>query len=359
LGVRPVVGRFFSRDEDSPPTGQHVAVVSERFWRTELGGDVSAIGRRITISGTAYTVVGVAPRGFTGVERRATDVWIPMSLTNPTSDWPTTYQAQWMRVVVRLKRGVDSRTANAEITTLLRGAYTGNDASMRQLVASVRPIWYARNGQPTPIVNVSRWLMGVAAIVLLITCANVVNLMLARTRRRSREVAVRLALGAGGARVVRFVLVEVLVLAFCGVALATVVAVAGGRVMRATLLDGVAWDEGVIDVRVLLFSLVVSVIVAMLVGLAPGLDASRVSITPALKAGEQGRGGARTRLRLSLAVLQAALCVVLLVGAGLFLQSLANSRNVDLGFQADRVVRVLPRFTAIGDLPQADADAAR
>jgi len=370
LGVRPIVGRFFDRAEDSPPDGAHVAVVSERFWRTEYAGDPSAIGQRITLGGEVFTIIGVAPSGFTGPERVSADAWLPMTLIHPRTDWPTTYHAQWMRVVARLKPGVTPARANAEATTILRGAYGPEvqtcegcarvpvDSSFYHLVASVRPLWYGGGGELSPVANVSRWLMGVAVIVLLITCANVANLMLARTRRRTREVAVRLALGAGGARVVRFVLIETLVVALCGAVASLLVAGAGGRLMRATLLSRVSWDEGTIDGRVLLFTIAAALVTAVAIGAFPAFDAAKVSVTRALTSGDRASGRARARVRIGLSTLQAALCVVLLIGAGLFVQSLAQSRRVNLGFQADRVVRVTPRRAPIAEHLSEDQQKA-
>lgn len=359
LGVRPLIGRFFNAEEDQPPGGAYVAVVSARFWRTEMGGSSSALGKRIQLGPAQFTVIGVAPAGFTGPDRVPVDVWVPMSLTQPVKDWPTSYRAQWMRVVARLKPDIAPATANAEVTTLLRGAYTGQSAGMTKLVASVRPIWYGPNGQITAVANVSRWLMGVAAIVLLITCANVANLLLARARRRRREVAVRVALGAGSGRVARFVLTETIVLAFVGTLVALVVALAGGRLMRATLLSNVAWEGTGIDGRVFAFTLAVTLFAVVIVGIVPVLDAARVSVSRALKASDRGGTAARTKLRTSLSVVQAALCVVLLIGAGLFVESLSRSRRVNLGFQPDRVVRVLPRYSGFGDLPKEQVAAAR
>src|SRR5215510_11605821 len=195
LGVRPLLGRFFDKTEDGPQGGKHVVVIGERLWRSELGGDQSVLGRRITLGDNSYTVIGVAPAGFTGPERVRSDAWIPLTLDAPRADLPTTYQAQWLRVVARLKPGVSAKRASSEATTILRGAYNGPDPEMRRLVASVRPLWYGPNGEPTGVANVSRWLMGVAGAVFLITCANVANLLVARMRRRRAEIAVRLALG--------------------------------------------------------------------------------------------------------------------------------------------------------------------
>jgi predicted permease len=359
FGVRPVIGRFFLREEDQPPDGQRVAIISERLWSSEFARDEHVLGRRVVLGGESFTVIGVAPSGFAGVDRLATDVWVPMSLTHPTENWATSYCCQWLRVVIRLKDGVAPETANAEATTILRAAYTGQNAGMKNLIASVRPLWFGPRGEISQTANVSRWLLGVAVIVLVITCANVANLMLARTRRRRREVAVRLALGAGGGRVVRFVLAEMLVLAMCGTMVSMAIALVGGRLMRVTLLSNLAWEGSSVDARVFAFALGVALVCVAVVGAVPALDATRVAVAGVLKTSERGGTGARARLRATLSALQAALCVVLLIGAGLFVESLVRSRRVDLGFQADRVVRAELRYVGLGKLSKADAEAER
>src|SRR5262249_23480646 len=145
------IGRFFGRDEDSPPRGANVAVISEELWQSEFGGETSILGKRITLSDVAYTVVGVLPRGFTDPELARADVWTPMSLINPTADWPTTYRAEWMRIVARLAPGVAPDRAGAEATAVLRAAYTGTDTAYKHLVAAVPPLWYTRLGAPSAV----------------------------------------------------------------------------------------------------------------------------------------------------------------------------------------------------------------
>ena len=360
LGVRPVIGRFYGRDEDSPPRGANVAVISEELWQSEFGGDASVLGKRITVDDTAYTVIGVAPRGFTDPELVRADVWLPMTLIAPRKDWPTTYQAEWLRIVTRLAPGTSAERAGSEATRILRAAYTDTDTGYKHLVAFVRPLWYNRVGAPSAVANVSRWLMGVAIVVLLVTCANVANLLIARARRRRREIAVRLALGAGRARLVRLLVVETLLVVLGGACAALGVALAGGGVMRATLLSNVAWNNGGVDTRVFAFTFAIAIATGLLIGLIPAIDATRASLTSALKGGVGEGGGKRSRGRVALTVLQASLCVVLLIGAGLFVESLAKSRAVDLGFQPSRVLRtsVAPTVPGVAGLSRGDARAA-
>jgi len=344
LGTKPAVGRFYDATEDHPPRGENVVVLGYDFWQSEFGGDDGVLGRRITLGDTPYTIVGVAPRGFTGPERVRADVWFPMSLTAPTPNWAVTYNAEWLRVVVRLKPDVDPERAGSEATRLLRAAYTGDKPYMRQLAASVRPLWFDRAGQPSQVVNISRWLMGVAVVVLLITCANVANLFIARTRRRRREIAVRLALGVGRSGLIRLLLIETLVVAVGGALAGLGVAAFGGKLMRATLLSSVAWSGSTIDGRVFAFTFVIAIGVGMIVGIAPALEATRLDLVRSLKTGDRDGGGRRKVLRAALSAAQAALSVILLVGAALFVASLWRVKNINLGFEPARVIRARPRF---------------
>jgi predicted permease len=346
VGVRAELGRFFDANEDHPPRGEEVVVLSHGFWQSEFGADRGIVGKTIELGGAKYTVIGVAPRGFIGVERKRIDLWRPMSLYAPRDDWPTTFRAQWLQVVARLKPGVSPAVAGAEATSLLRAAYTGDQTFMKQLDASFRPLWYSATGRPTQIANVARWLMGVAIVVLLITCANVANLLVARSRRRRREIAVRLALGVGRGGLVRLLLSETMLVSLAGAVAALAIAALGGKIMRATLLSNIAWSGNPVGTRVFVFTLVVALGVGLLVGLGPALGAARLSLTNSLKTGSGDGGGRRDLLRTSLSVVQAAFSVVLLIGAALFVQSLSRVRGVDLGFSPDRVLRVEPRIVS-------------
>jgi predicted permease len=345
LGVHAAFGRFFDNTEDHAPRAEPVVVLSYEFWQSEFGGDRAIMGRDVVIGTKPHKVIGVAPRGFTGVERNRVDVWRPMSSYAPRSDWPTTYKAQWLNVVARLKPGVSPQVAGSEATSLLRAAYAGDKLYMKQLDASFLPLWYGRSGHPTAIANVAKWLMGVAIVVLLITCANVANLLLARARRRKREIAVRLALGVGRGGLLRLLLTETTLVALGGAAAALCIAALGGRVMRATLLSSIAWSGNPIDGRVFVFTLLVALGLGLFVGIGPALGAARLSLTNSLKTGDRDGGGRTQSLRTALSVVQAAFSVVLLVGAALFVQSLLRVRGVDLGFSPDRVLRAEPRPT--------------
>ena len=357
-GVRPAFGRFFSAEEDRPPRGRNVVVLSESTWRNTFGGDSAIIGKPIAINGANYTVVGVAPAGFTGVELERIDLWLPMSIhPPPTPDWPTTYFADWMQIVVRLKPGMSAERAGDEATIARHRAYTGNNAADSAALLSLRSILFTAQGQESSAVNVSRWLAGVAMIVLLVACANVANLLLARAVRRRREIGVRVALGAGQSRLARLLLAESLLLSIAGGFAALGVAFVGGRLVRAMLLPDVAWSTTPLDPRVLVFTSVVILVVGVLIGLAPALQANARALADALKTGARA-GAPRSRLRSALTVVQAALCVLLLVGAGLFVRSLSRVHALDLGLQPDRILDVgvsLPRREGLDSAQRAES----
>ena len=342
LGVRPMLGRFFGPDEDKPPRGADVVVLEEGYWERAFGADRGVIGRLMSIGGVEYTIIGVAPRGFTGAEFERRDAWVPISVTRwgPGPDWPTTWDAQWLQVVGRLKPGVDRADAGADATAAHALAYNGppNDG-MRTATFSVAPLHYNRNGKESTEAAVARWLLAVAAIVLLIACANVANLFLARAMRRRREIAVRLALGISRRRLVRLLLLESAVLGVAGGAAGVAAAAIGGRYVRTVLLPNVEWTSSPVDARVLVITAVTALVTGIFTGLLPALHATRSDVAGALRAGVRG-GSQRTRLRDILTVVQASLSVVLLVGAGLFVRSLLEVRGLHLGVQPDRVLIV-------------------
>jgi predicted permease len=363
LGVRAQLGRFFDAVEDSPDAPEHVVVVSDALWERAFGRDLSVLGRKITLGDEPYTIVGVAPHGFTGPQLAPVDVWIPMSLQSrtATSNWKGSWNAQWLRIVARLKPGVTAQQASIDATAAYDAAYAGNDASYKNAKLWLAPLFFDNNGRETTEVAISRWLLGVAAVVLLIACSNVANLLLARALRRRREIAVRIALGAGRGRLIRLLLTESMILAGIGACAGLVVAWLASGVIRTVLIPGVEWPSAPVDIRVLVVSAGVSVVVGLVTGLAPALRASRPDLTASLKAGAREGGGQSSRLRAALTVSQAALSLVLLTGAGLFVRSLAHVRAIDLGFQPDRVLVVQVRYPTVARLgdPAAAGEVAR
>ena len=360
LGVQPALGRFFGAAEDTPPTGQPVAVLSHGIWTRLFGGAASVVGRRIVLDSRAHTVVGVAPRGFTGADLGRVDVWIPVSSAgHPRPDWTTTWSAKWLHAIGRLKPGVTPEAAADDATAAYRAAYAGRAAFERGHTLALRPLRYDRKGNEPMEATVSTWVAGVAVVVLLVACANVANLLLARSIRRRREIAVRTALGVSRARLARLLFAEMLVLVGAGTAAGLLIAHWGGHFMRAVLLPDVVWDGPPIDRRVLIFTACAAVVTALLVGLAPIVQAMRLRLTDSLKDGAPQAGRVRARLRQALTVAQAGLSVVLLVGAGLFVQSLARVQSLDLGIDAHRVLAAWLDWPALSTIAQEARDAER
>jgi predicted permease len=361
LGVKPALGRFFTTREDSTAGAERVAVIGYGLWRRTYGGDPAVLGKTILLRSIPYTIVGVAPNGFTGPQLSHVDAWVPVSLhvSMLTDDWTRTWDAQWLDVIVRLKPGVTVEGAALDATAAYRHAFNGDDKTDAGADIFVAPLNYNADGKESTEASVSRWLVGVAFIVLLIACSNVVNLLLARAVRRRREVAVRLALGAGRRRLIQLLLTESLMLAALGGVAGLAIAWAAGQLMRTVLLTDVEWSSSPVDGRVLAVSAIIALGVGVIVGLVPALRSGRSDLTSALKSGVREGGGQGTRLRATLTVAQAALSVVLLAGAGLFVRSLSNIRALDLGIQPDRMLIVSPRWPAIATADTAAQSAER
>ena len=352
----PAIGRYFTAAEDSPPEGGSVAVLSYSYWQTQYGGRPDAIGSTVRIGPVLYTVIGVAPKGFVGLwPDRPPAAFIPItrygSAQNCTSNvttWDRTYSCGWMQMIARRKAGVSIETANADLTQAFRKSYAKQRVEQpgatpielykpRGTIGSILP---GRSPFPNPTTKVATWVAGVSVIVLLIACANVANLLLARALRRRREIALRLALGVSRARLVSQLLVESVLLAILGGAAGAVVAHWGGSILRATLLETQSEAPlGLRDPRTVLFALAVAVAVGLLTGLAPVLQAGKANLTADLKAGVR-EGHARSHTRTMLLVFQAALSVMLLVGAGLFVRSLNRVQGLRLGYDVDPVLFV-------------------
>jgi len=365
LGVRPALGRFFTADEDSRLGAQRVAVISYALWQSDFAGSGSVLGKSVLLRDVPYTIVGVAPQGFTGPQLAKVDVWLPASLhvtmSSGREDWSRTWHAQWMEVVVRLKPGITREQAAVDATAAYRHGYTGGDKVDAGADLFVAPLSYNDDGKESTEVSVSRWLIGVAFVVLLIACSNVVNLLLARAVRRRREVAVRLALGAGRRRLLQLLLTESLMLAALGGAAGLAVAWITAQFMRGVLLSDVEWTSSPVDGRVLAVTAAIALGVGIITGLVPALRASRPDLTASLKSGVREGGVRGARLRAALSVAQAALSIVLLAGAGLFMKSLASLRALDLGMRPASMLVVSPRWPAIaaGDSAAQAAERAR
>jgi len=343
LGVTPALGRFFSAEEDRVG-GERVAVVSHAFWRARLGGDRAALGRPLRIGKGSYTVIGVAPAGFTGVDLAGPDVWLPVYAALEEA-MPavalTSRDYRWVHVIARLRDGARTRDAGAPATLAFRRAAAASERrSDTAYTVLLGPVQAARGPSSTSDARVSLWIGGVAGLVLLVACANVANLLLARGIRRRREVAIRLGLGAGRAQLLRLLLVESLLLGLAGGAAGLLVAVWGGALVRDLLLPALPDSVTVLDWRVLAFTGGISLLAGLLAGIAPALRSSRADLAATLRSGAHDVTATRVRLRAALLAAQVAFTVVLLVGAGLFARSLRNVESLDLGISVDRVLRV-------------------
>jgi putative ABC transport system permease protein len=327
LGARAALGRTLART-DEQPGGARVAVISHGMWQRRYGGDPSILGRSITLDGRPREVVGVLPEDFRFLfVNEPAEFYVPL---NPEGEMEVQRGAGWLTVVGRLKEGVGVEQAQAEAETVaarLAEAYpednTGRSFRLagahEELVGSLRP---------TLLV-----LLGAVGFVLLIACANVANLLLARASRRGRELAIRVALGAGRGRVFRQLLTESLLLSTLGGAAGLLLAMWGVALISALVpADVPRFGEAGLDPSVLAFTLAASVLTGVAFGLAPALQASRVDLNDALKDGGRGAtAGGKGRVRAALVIAEVAVSLVLLVGAGLLVKSFIRLRATDPG----------------------------
>ena len=345
MGLHPAAGRLFTPQDDVTPGGHPVVVISHAYWQRRFNGDPGIVDRQVTINNTPMTVVGVAPVGFIGSFLGvAASAWVPMAMQREMMGGDRMQQRGngWMQSLVRLKPGVSEEQAQAEAASIMaqleREHPQFNEGRRLRIVQT----WEAPFGAGTVLTPLLAVLSILVALVLVIACANVANLLLSKAVSRRREVAVRLSLGASRLRLVRQLLTESLMLAM--------IAGLGGVVMAYWTMDVIMafappvdmpLDLGLrMDGTTLLFAVGVSVITGVLFGLAPALQASSSQTINALKEeGRSGSGGRTTgRLRNALVVSQVAVCLVLLVGATLFLRSFIAAQALSPGFDADRVV---------------------
>jgi predicted permease len=360
LGLTPAAGRLLGPEDDRTPGAHPVAVLGHRFFQERFGGDASAVGRTVGVNGHPMTVVGVAPEGFNGIEvGRSPDLFVPLAMqVQVLPTWKPTHgdwRSRWLTVMARLKDGVSMDEASARINVLY-AQLLHEDAKTRPATARAERTKQAFLDKRLTLLPGGRGtsglreqaqapllvLMGMVGLVLLIASANVANLLLARGSSRQKELAVRLALGAGRRRLVQQLLVESLVLSLAGGALGIVVSAWVGRALIASLpyegaVRSLSADP---DLRVGLFAFALAAATGILFGIIPALQTTRVAVASTLKneAGAVIGGSAPFRFRRVLVVAQIALSLLLLVGAGLFTRSLQNLRALDPGFQPERLV---------------------
>ncbi|HKW10266.1 MAG TPA: ABC transporter permease [Gemmatimonadaceae bacterium] len=350
--ARPVLGRFFTALDDSIPRGTPVAVLGYAFWQSEFGGRHDVVGKQLRVGHTLCTIIGVAPEYFIGVSDQGVPaLYVPITTFAwdlRGRDYSKAYTWSWLELAVRRRAGISVAAANADLTSAFRRSWIAQAAAMgrpSQLEsyrprASIGPIQLERGPQAGAAGRVMTWVSGVALIVLLIACANVANLLLSRALARRREIALRLALGVGRARLIRQLLTETLVLATLGGAVGLVVAQWGGAALRRAFLPADFPGDVLTDSRTLVVALIAIVFTAGVTGIAPATLALRSALSQTLGPGGRDAGARRSTMRTALLVFQASLSVVLLVGAGLFVRSLRNVRAMRLGYDVSPVLVV-------------------
>jgi predicted permease len=354
IGVRAQLGRVLSTDDDKTPGGHPVVVISQGLWQRRFAGDPNIIGRQLLLKGNTFTVIGVLPAGFNGLQLGPIrDLYVPMMMQatmrppragysgemNP--DLLQTRNNRWLFGLGKLKPGVSAEQAQASLALIakqLEETYPANKGRGVSVSA------FSEGDNPSnqqQLSSVARLLMAVVGIVLLIACANVANLLLARSSARTKEIAVRLAIGATRWRIVRQLLTEGVLLATFGGTAGLLLAWWATRYLSAIPAGALPiTPQFAIDRRVLLFTLGLSLLAGVVFGLAPALRASRPALIPALK-DDAAAFFERTKLfglRNLLVVTQVALSVVLLIAAGLFLRSLRQAQMIDPGFDAEKIV---------------------
>ncbi|HEX5482515.1 MAG TPA: ABC transporter permease, partial [Terriglobia bacterium] len=349
LGVKPVIGRNFSSEEDQRGIAP-VVILSGGFWKSRFGGSSGVLGKVLTLDGKGYTVIGVIPRNFYFCCETANfvlgDVYVPIG----------SYDSQWMSdrgahpgifAFGRLKPGVTLQQARADMDGIARDLASAYPDSDKNEGISLTPLKERMVGNVEPVLLV---LLAAVGFVLLIACANVANLLLARATGRAHEFAIRSALGASRGRVIRQLLAESILLALAGGGLGLLLAWWGTKATLAMLPETLPRANDVrLDLHVLAFALTASILIGLLFGLAPALQSSRPNLQEGLKEGARGSGGAGPRTQRVFVVLEMALAVILLIGAGLTIRSLAHLWRVNPGFDPQNVLTfnvALPPSTA-------------
>ena len=350
LGLNMRLGRPILPEEDRVMGRDQVVVLSHNLWRRRFGADAGIIGRGVVLNGQRYTVVGVAPMGFYGIVHGfVSEFWVPLAMaeqimpdlaTEPGGR--TKRDNQWLMLNARLKPGVSRARAVAAVNVVkkrLDDTYRKNDK--RHETVSLQTAGGLIAGSATPAFGLMTVLMVVVGLVLMVACANVANLLLARATGRQKEIAIRLAIGASRRQLVRQLLTESLLLALAGAVPGFLLAAIAARAISSFQLPipfPVVFDFNV-DLRVAAFTVALSLLTAMLFGLAPALRATRPDLVGALKNESSALGRVRRfGMRNTLVVAQVALSMVLLATASLFLRSLGNASSIDIGFKADNVL---------------------
>lgn len=345
LGVKPLHGRTFVAEEDLRPGGAPVLVLSEGYWRRRFGGDTNIVGQTVDVNRHGFTIVGVVPTGFRGtMSALRCDFWAPLVMHEEVANFGslTGRGDRWLHTQARLRPGVSRAAAQAAVDRVAAQLAAAYPDSNREIGLRVLPVWKAPYGGQALLLPVLTILFAVSMGVLLIVAANVANLLLARATVRQKEIAIRLALGAGRVRLIRQLLTESLVLASAGGVLGVVLAHWATTLFRAFMPNTylpIGYTFAV-DGGTLGFTLALTLVTGVVFGLVPALQASGLNLNATLKEGGRTSGAAmpHRRLRSMLVVAEVALALALLVGAGLCLQGSRRAQKVDIGFSPQGVL---------------------
>ena len=341
LGVQPELGRTFTAEEGQAGRDT-VAVLSHRLWQRRFGGTADVIGKTIMLNGQGYTVVGVMPPDFRFYVKEATrinkpsEIWLPLAFTPGAN----LHKGRYMSAIARLKPGVTLEQAQVQMNTIAARLEQQYPETNTGWGVNLVPLHRQITGKIRTALMV---LLGAVGFVLLIACANVANLLLARAASRHREIAIRTALGASRGRVIRQLLTESVMLAAVGGALGLLLAVWGVDLLLALAPRDLIGLEGIgVDYRVLWFTLGVSLLTGIIFGLVPAIESSRLNLNEGLKEGGRGAvgDGRSNRLRSLFVVAEIALALILLIGSGLMIKSFLRLQDVDPGFRADNLLTV-------------------
>lgn len=345
-GVRVLAGRLFSAAESRIEGLSMVAVISESVWRRHFNREADIIGRDLDLGGHRHVIVGVVADNFRGLDLDVVDVWAPLNtdgvLNGRDPAWFEKTSNNGFSTIAYVPGVPQATLFNARATEALRKVRIGRDTLTQTFLS---PLIAARGGEVFgKELAISTRLAGVALVILLIACANVINLMLSRAATRQREVAVRLALGISRRRLFSQLLLESGVLALLSAMVALAVAYVATGTLRTLLLPDVQWGAGVIDNRATLFTIALALVAGFGAGLVPALQSSRPNLSNALKTSVRDGGHRKNALRSTLLVMQAALSVVLIVGAGVFVRSLRGVEAVDTGFKPQGLLYATIRY---------------
>jgi putative ABC transport system permease protein len=356
LGVEPALGRFFTEEEDRIG-GPRQVVLGWSEWQREFAGAADVIGRTLDFGYGAYEVVGVAPRHFTGVDLVDVALWLPFHAAGGDvrgTAWVEDFGTQFFETVARLRPHTTDAQAAAQATSAWIAARQGTvfDRPEGEPAVELTSVLSARGPDAPPEAVVARMLLIVAMIVLLIAAVNVANLLLARSLKQRREISVRLALGISRRRLIGQIMLEGMLLALAGGVAAVLLATWSRDLVGGILLPDIAWSNSG-NGRIIAAAAVLSLVAGAASSLMPALQAARGTVSDSLR--QAGAGGVTmraARVRAGLSLLQTAMSVLLLIGAGLFVRSLDRVRNTDLGFDPENLMYAVPQTTAEGVPPE-------